>query len=41
MVKLLIMNFSGRGFPKGIFATAKVMSANQGLYNGFIAAGLI
>ncbi len=30
-----------RGFPKEFFATTKVMAANQGLYNGFLAAGLI
>ncbi len=30
-----------RGFPKEFFTTTKVMAANQGLYNGFLAAGLI
>ncbi|HNX23443.1 MAG TPA: DUF1304 domain-containing protein [Spirochaetota bacterium] len=30
-----------RGFPKEFFETTKVMAANQGLYNGFLAAGLI
>ncbi|MCY1126036.1 DUF1304 domain-containing protein [Frigidibacter sp. RF13] len=30
-----------RSFPKGLFAPTKVMAANQGLYNGFLAAGLI
>ena len=30
-----------RGFPKEFFDTTKVMAANQGLYNGFLAAGLI
>ncbi|MDI3335364.1 DUF1304 domain-containing protein [Defluviimonas aestuarii] len=30
-----------RGFPKELFAPTKVMAANQGLYNGFLAAGLI
>ncbi|QCE41883.1 DUF1304 domain-containing protein [Psychroserpens sp. NJDZ02] len=27
--------------PKEIFGQTKVMAANQGLYNGFLAAGLI
>jgi len=30
-----------RSFPKELFAQTKVMAANQGLYNGFLAAGLI
>ncbi len=30
-----------RGFPKELFPQTKVMAANQGLYNGFLAAGLI
>lgn len=30
-----------RGFPKDLFEPTKVMAANQGLYNGFLAAGLI
>jgi len=30
-----------RGFPKDFYETSKVMAANQGLYNGFLAAGLI
>jgi len=30
-----------RGFPKEFFITTKAMAANQGLYNGFLAAGLI
>ncbi|MEZ4874966.1 MAG: DUF1304 family protein [Flavobacteriaceae bacterium] len=30
-----------RGFPKDLFAKTKSMMANQGLYNGFLAAGLI
>ena len=30
-----------RGFPKELFGKTKVMAANQGLYNGFLAAGLI
>lgn len=30
-----------RGFPKDLFAPTKSMAANQGLYNGFLAAGLI
>lgn len=30
-----------RGFPKDLFAPTKAMAANQGLYNGFLAAGLI
>ena len=28
-------------FPKELFAPTKTMAANQGLYNGFLAAGLI
>ena len=28
-------------FPKDLFAPTKAMAANQGLYNGFLAAGLI
>ncbi|EAS19900.1 conserved hypothetical protein [Flavobacteria bacterium BBFL7] len=28
-------------FPKELFAPTKSMAANQGLYNGFLAAGLI
>jgi len=27
--------------PKDLFAPTKVLAANQGLYNGFLAAGLI
>ncbi|MDG1334201.1 MAG: DUF1304 domain-containing protein [Crocinitomicaceae bacterium] len=30
-----------RGFPKELFSQTKVMAANQGLYNGFLATGLI
>jgi putative membrane protein len=30
-----------RGFPEDLFAKTKPMAANQGLYNGFLAAGLI
>lgn len=30
-----------RSFPADLFAPTKVMAANQGLYNGFLAAGLI
>jgi len=30
-----------RNFPKEMFSQTKVMAANQGLYNGFLAAGLI
>ena len=30
-----------RGFPKELFEPTKPMAANQGLYNGFLAAGLI
>ncbi len=30
-----------RGFPKDMFVPTKSMAANQGLYNGFLAAGLI
>jgi putative membrane protein len=28
-------------FPKDLFTPPKTMAANQGLYNGFLAAGLI
>jgi len=30
-----------RSFPKELFPQTKSMAANQGLYNGFLAAGLI
>ena len=30
-----------RGFPKDLFEPTQAMAANQGLYNGFLAAGLI
>ncbi len=30
-----------RGFPKDLFPKTKTLAANQGLYNGFLAAGLI
>jgi len=30
-----------RNFPKDLFSQTKTMAANQGLYNGFLAAGLI
>lgn len=30
-----------RGFAKDMFEPTKAMAANQGLYNGFLAAGLI
>lgn len=30
-----------RGFPKELFPKTVAMAANQGLYNGFLAAGLI
>lgn len=30
-----------RGFPPDLFPKTKAMAANQGLYNGFLAAGLI
>ena len=30
-----------RSFPKELFEPTKVLAANQGLYNGFLAAGLI
>ncbi len=30
-----------RNFPKDLFEPTKTMAANQGLYNGFLAAGLI
>lgn len=30
-----------RSFPKDLFPATKSMAANQGLYNGFLAAGLI
>jgi putative membrane protein len=30
-----------KNFPKDLFEKTKTMAANQGLYNGFLAAGLI
>lgn len=30
-----------RSFPKDLFEPTKAMAANQGLYNGFLSAGLI
>ncbi|MGJ8529718.1 DUF1304 domain-containing protein [Maritalea sp.] len=30
-----------RSFPADLFTPTKAMAANQGLYNGFLAAGLI
>ena len=30
-----------RSFPKDLFPKTRMMAANQGLYNGFLAAGLI
>ncbi|WP_405384639.1 DUF1304 domain-containing protein [Maribacter sp. LLG6340-A2] len=30
-----------RNFPKDLFEPTKQMAANQGLYNGFLAAGLV
>ncbi len=30
-----------RNFPEHLFEPTKAMAANQGLYNGFLAAGLI
>ncbi|MEZ5812156.1 MAG: DUF1304 domain-containing protein [Rhizobiaceae bacterium] len=30
-----------RGFPKELFEPTKALAANQGLYNGFLAAGLV
>lgn len=30
-----------RNFPKELFEPTKPMAANQGLYNGFLAAGLL
>lgn len=30
-----------RSIPKDLFEPTKVLAANQGLYNGFLAAGLI
>jgi putative membrane protein len=30
-----------RNFPKDLFEKTKTMAANQGLYNGFLVAGLI
>jgi len=30
-----------KGFSKDLFPKTKAMAANQGLYNGFLAAGLI
>lgn len=29
------------GFPRNLFEPTRAMAANQGLYNGFLAAGLI
>ena len=30
-----------RNFPKELFPKTKTLAANQGLYNGFLAAGLV
>ncbi|MEZ5103092.1 MAG: DUF1304 domain-containing protein [Draconibacterium sp.] len=30
-----------KNFPGNLFASTKTLAANQGLYNGFLAAGLI
>ncbi|MFK8045834.1 MAG: DUF1304 domain-containing protein [Crocinitomicaceae bacterium] len=30
-----------KNFPKDLFTPTKAMAANQGLYNGFLAAGLV
>jgi putative membrane protein len=30
-----------RQFPEDLFEKTKVLAANQGLYNGFLAAGLV
>lgn len=30
-----------KGFPKALFEPTKNMAANQGLYNGFLSAGLL
>jgi putative membrane protein len=30
-----------KGFPRDLFEPTKTLAANQGLYNGFLAAGLI
>jgi len=30
-----------RSFPKALFGPTRTLAANQGLYNGFLAAGLI
>ncbi|MBN9296031.1 MAG: DUF1304 domain-containing protein [Filimonas sp.] len=30
-----------KGLPEGFFEQSKALAANQGLYNGFLAAGLI
>jgi len=30
-----------RSFPRDLFAPTKMLAANQGLYNGFLAAGLL
>lgn len=30
-----------RGFPRELFEPTRVLAANQGLYNGFLSAGLI
>lgn len=31
----------GKQFPKELFPKTKVLAANQGLYNGFLVAGLL
>lgn len=33
--------FSSKSFPAELFPKTKTLAANQGLYNGFLAAGLI
>lgn len=33
--------FGSKAFPKELFPKTKTFAANQGLYNGFLAAGLI
>ena len=33
--------FGSKAFPAEIFPKTKTLAANQGLYNGFLAAGLI
>ena len=44
-IKMFAWETKGKAFfeslPKHLFADTKSMAANQGLYNGFLAAGLV